>query len=148
MKIEDVKIVDGYAVGAFEYIKRQHAKRLKTDASYRRKCERMDERQTRSLARTFAKGGKRLKELREIPGYTADVENEERTKNAMQVAILDARKRSGLTQAKIAERMGIPQPNVSRIEHKADALTYRTFAAYLRACGFAFSVRLTPLPKE
>lgn len=145
MKIEDVKIVDGYAVGAYEYIKQQHAKRLKTDAKYRRTCERSDERQTRALARTFARGGKRLKELREIPGYTADVENEERTKNAMQIAILEARKRSGYTQAEIAKRMGIPQPNVSRIEHKADALTYKTFAAYLRACGFAFSVALSPL---
>ena len=45
---------------------------------------------------------------------------------------LAARKKSGLRQFEIAERMGIPQSNVSRIEHQTDALTYKTFAAYLR----------------
>ena len=91
---------------------------------------RLAEQQTHSLARTLSRGGKRLRDLREIPGFAAE-ENEVRAKNAMQLAILDARKRSGLKQGEIAALMGIPQSNVSRIEHQTDALTFKTFAAYL-----------------
>ena len=138
---EEAKIVPG----AWNTIKKRHAERCAADPHYKREYERRGERlaeqQTRTLARTLAKGGKGLRDLREIPGF-AEEENEVRTKNAMQVAILAARKKSGLKQGEIAERMGIPQSNVSRIEHQTDALTYKTFAAYLRACGFGFKVQL------
>ena len=141
---EEARIVPG----AWKTIKKRHAQRCAADPHYKRDYERRGERlaeqQTRSLAQTFAKGGKRLRDLREIPGF-AEEENEVRTKNAMQVAILAARKKSGLRQFEIAERMGIPQSNVSRIEHQTDALTYKTFAAYLRACGFGFKVQLQSL---
>lgn len=138
---EEARIVPG----AWKAIKKRHAERCAADPHYKREYERRGERlaeqQTRTLARTLAKGGKGLRDLREIPGF-AEEENEVRTKNAMQVAILAARKKSGLKQGEIAERMGIPQSNVSRIEHQTDALTYKTFAAYLRACGFGFKVQL------
>ena len=143
---EEAKIVPG----AWKAIKKQQAVRCAADSKYKndyeRKAERLAEQQMRSLARTFAKGGKGLRDLREIPGFAAE-ENEVRTKNAMQVAILNARKKSGLKQGEIAERMGIPQSNVSRIEHQTDALTFKTFAAYLRACGFGFKVSLCALAK-
>ena len=139
--VEEARIVPG----AWKAIKKRHAERCAADPHYKREYERRGERlaeqQTRTLARTLAKGGKGLRDLREIPGF-AEEENEVRTKNAMQVAILAARKKSGLKQGEIAERMGIPQSNVSRIEHQTDALTYKTFAAYLRACGFGFKVQL------
>lgn len=134
--------------GAWDTIKKRHAARCASDpafaADYKRRSERLAEQQTRSLARTLSRGGKRLRDLREIPGFAAE-ENEVRTKNAMQLAILDARKRSGLKQGEIAALMGIPQSNVSRIEHQTDALTFKTFAAYLRACGFGFKVQLCDL---
>ena len=143
---EEAKIVPD----AWKTIKKRHAARCAADSNYKRdyerNAERLAEQQTRSLARTFAKGGQRLRDLREIPGFAAE-ENEARTKNAMQVAILNARKRSGLRQGEIAARMGIPQSNVSRIEHQSDALTYKTFSAYLRACGFGFRVSLCSLAK-
>ena len=143
---EEAKI----APGAWKAIKRRHEARCAADPNYKRdyerNAERLAEQQTHSLARTFAKGGRGLRDLREIPGFAAE-ENEVRTKNAMQVAILNARKKSGLKQGEIAARMGIPQSNVSRIEHQTDALTFKTFAAYLRACGFGFKVSLCALAK-
>ena len=146
----EVNIAEGARIvpDAWKTIKKRYAARCAADSNYKRDYERnakrLAEQQARSLARTFAKGGKGLRALREIPGFTAE-ENEVRTKNAMQVAILNARKRSGLRQGEIAARMGIPQSNVSRIEHQTDALTFKTFAAYLRACGFGFKVSLCAL---
>lgn len=143
---EEAKIVPG----AWDTIKKRHAARCASDskfaADYARRGEKFAEQQTRSLARTLSRGGKRLRDLREIPGFVAE-ENEVRTKNAMQIAILDARKQSGLKQGEIAALMGVPQSNVSRIEHCSDALTYKTFAAYLRACGFGFGITLQPLSR-
>ena len=149
---EGMSIVEGARIvpGVWKTIKKRHAARCAADSNYKRdyerNAERLAEQQTHSLARTFAKGGKGLRDLREIPGFAAE-ENEARTKNAMQVAILNARKKSGLKQGEIAARMGIPQSNVSRIEHQTDALTFKTFAAYLRACGFGFKVSLCALAK-
>ena len=148
----EVKIAEESRIvpGAWKIIKKRHAARCAADSGYKRdyerNAERLAEQQTRSLDRTFAKGGKGLRDLREIPGFAAE-ENEVRSKNAMQVAILNARKKSGLKQGEIAARMGIPQSNVSRIEHQTDALTIKTFAAYLRACGFGFKVSLCALAK-
>lgn len=143
---EEARIVPG----AWKTIKKRHEARCAADPKYKleyeRNAERLAEQQARSLARTFAKGGRRLRDLREIPGFIAE-EGEVRAKNAMQIAILNARKRSGLNQGEVAARMGIPQSNVSRIEHQTDALTFKTFAAYLRACGFGFKVSLCALAK-
>jgi hypothetical protein len=83
--------------------------------------------------------GKTLEELREIPGFD---EYQERAMNALQMALLDARKRSGLKQTEIGKRMKFPQANVSQIEHSTDAITFKTFAAYLKACGFSFAIDL------
>jgi len=129
--------------GAMQEILRQHKKNMETDARYRRSYDKLRERQAKALARDFKKGGKALNDLRSIPGFKEE-EDELRMKNAMQIAIYEAKQRSGLKQKEIAERMGIPASNVCRIEHSGDAITYKTFAAYLKACGFAFSLSLVP----
>jgi ribosome-binding protein aMBF1 (putative translation factor) len=136
MNIKDeAKIIHG----AWEEIKRRHEKKLAADSAYRKTYERTKENGIKKRAAAFTKGGKVLDEMREIPGFD---EYHERGVNALQTALIDARKRSGLKQTEIAKRMKIPQANVSRIEHCADAITFKTFAAYLKACGFSFSVNL------
>lgn len=50
--------------------------------------------------------------------------------------LADMRKRLGLTQAEVAERMKVRQERVSAIERaKVDASELRTLAAYIRALG-------------
>ena len=112
-----------------------------TTPAYRRRRKALDERQTRSLAKDLSgerKGG--IEELRDIPGF---VENEAsiRKENALHLAMMEAKKRSGLSQTEIAARLGMPQPNVSRIEH-SEVVTFNTFADYLMACGFGFTINL------
>jgi len=76
------------------------------------------------------------------PGFADGLETFRR-EYAMNVAMYKAKKESGLTQSAIAERMGIPRPNVSRIEHSR-TVSFDTFCAYLKACGFGFSFNLMP----
>ena len=61
--------------------------------------------------------------------------------NALHLAMMEAKKRSGLSQSAIARRLGMPQPNVSRIEH-SEVVSFNTFADYLMACGFGFTINL------
>ena len=112
-----------------------------TTPTYRRRRKALDERQARSLAKDLSgkrKGG--IEELRTIPGF---IENEAsiRKENALHLAMMEAKKRSGLSQTEIAARLGMPQPNVSRIEH-SEVVTFNTFAQYLTACGFDFGIKL------
>ena len=103
--------------------------------------EALDERQAKSLAKDLSgerKGG--IEELRTIPGFV-ESEPSIRKENALHLAMMEAKKRSGLTQTEIAIRLGMPQPNVSRIEH-SEVVTFNTFAEYLFACGFDFTINL------
>ena len=112
-----------------------------TTATYRRHRKALNERQAKSLAKDLSgkrKGG--IEELRTIPGFV-ESEPSIRKENALHLAMMEAKKRSGLTQTEIAARLGMPQPNVSRIEH-SEVVTFNTFAAYLFACGFDFSINL------
>ena len=104
------------------------------------------ERGVRADAKMYAREhGKRLDALRrDCPGF-AENENADRTATALKAAMLDARDRSGLTQAEIAARMGAEPSNVSRLLHGAGGVNGATFAAFLRACGFGFKVELFPL---
>lgn len=111
----------------------------------RRRRRALDDRQARSLAKDLSgerPGG--LAELREIPGF-AENESSIRRENALHLAMMEAKRASGLTQAQIARRLGMAQPNVSRLEH-SQSVTFRTFSAYLLACGFDFTIRLRPVP--
>lgn len=64
--------------------------------------------------------------------------------NVLHLAIIEAKKKSGLSQTEIAARLGMPQPNVSRIEH-SEVVSFNTFADYLMACGFDFTINLKPI---
>ena len=118
-----------------------------TTATYRRRRKALDERQAKSLAKDLSgerKGA--IEELRTIPGFV-ESEPSIRKENALHLAMMEAKKRSGLTQTEIAARLGMPQPNVSRIEH-SEVVTFNTFTEYLVACGFDFTIRLRPVEKE
>lgn len=115
-----------------------------TTPTYRRRRKALDERQARSLAKDLSgkrKGG--IEEMHTIPGF---IENEAsiRKENALHLAMMEAKKRSGLSQSAIARRLGMPQPNVSRIEH-SEVVSFNTFADYLMACGFDFTIDLRPV---
>jgi ribosome-binding protein aMBF1 (putative translation factor) len=140
--MKNLKEAAAIVPNAWNEIKKRHEKNLAEDKTYRKAFEQIKARGIRSRAKAFQTGGKPLEELREIPGFN---ESAERALNAMQYAILDARKRSGLKQTEIAQRMKVPQANVSRIEHSTDAMTFKTFAAYLKACGYSFSITLQKL---
>ena len=82
-----------------------------------------------------------LKALRRhCPGF-AENEPQARAFAEFKAAMAEARRESGLTQTEIAQRMGMAQPNVCRIERMDTPLSCRTFAAYMAACGCTFEVR-------
>ena len=113
-------------------------------AAYQKRKKALDDRQAKSLAKDLS--GKRkgaIEELRAIPGFV-ESESAIRKENALRLAMMEAKKRSGLNQLEIAERLGMPQPNVSRIEH-SPMVTFNTFSAYLFACGFDFKIDLRPI---
>lgn len=62
---------------------------------------------------------------------------------ALHHAMMEAKKRSGLSQSAIARRLGMPQPNISRIEH-SEVVSFNTFADYLMACSFDFTINIRP----
>lgn len=145
-KIDKSKVVPG----AWATAKAQQAERLDRDprarAAWERRMARDAERGVRADAKMYAREhGKRLDALRrDCPGF-AENENADRTATALKAAMLDARDRSGLTQAEIAARMGAKPSNVSRLLHGAGGVNGATFAAFLRACGFGFKVDIFPL---
>jgi transcriptional regulator with XRE-family HTH domain len=49
--------------------------------------------------------------------------------------LAEVRRRRGLTQSQIAERMGVSQRRVSAIEHGEEQATRTTLAAYVQAFG-------------
>lgn len=55
--------------------------------------------------------------------------------------LAEARTRAGLTQAEVAERLGIGQPDVSKLERRSDVLL-STLRAYARAIGARLHVAL------
>lgn len=119
----------------------------KAKAAWERRMERSAERSVKATARMYAKNhGRELDALRrDCPGF-AENENADRTATALKAAMLEARDRSGMTQAEIAERMGVEPSNLSRLLHGGGGVNGATFAAFLRACGFGFTVALVPFP--
>ena len=67
--------------------------------------------------------------------------------NAFLRALVEAKQISGLSQKTIAERIGKPQSNVSRMEH-SNSVSFKTFCDYLAACGFDFIINLKPQRKD
>ena len=138
---------------AWAIIKARQAERFRRDpkakAAWERRMARNAERSVKADARMFARErGSQLDALRrDCPGF-AESENAERTAVALKVAMMEARDRSGLTQAEIAGRMGVRPSNLSRLMHGAGGVNGATFAAFLRACGFGFTVALVPFTKR
>lgn len=141
-KTKEQKLAEGKARA--DAFMRQFAD-YETTPAHRRRRQALDDRQAQSLAKDLSgerKGG--LEELREIPGF-AENEAAIRKENALHLAMMEAKRSSGLTQTQIAQRLGMPQPNVSRLEH-ARSVSFSSFSAYLMACGFDFTIRLRPVP--
>ena len=56
--------------------------------------------------------------------------------------IREARRRAGLTQQALADRLGTAQSVVARWESEATAPSFDTVVRVVRACGFELDVRL------
>lgn len=104
--------------------------------------KKLTKKQQELQAECRARSRRHLRSVRARPHWDESMEAF-REEYALATAMEAARSRSGLTQAQIAARMGIPQSNVSRIENKV-SVSFRTFVAYLKACGFSFRVQIMP----
>jgi len=68
---------------------------------------------------------------------------EEAIQKELWLQLVEARKRTGLTQEQVAGRMGISQAQVARIEKRGyDSYTLRTLRRYLEALGSHFSLKV------
>lgn len=59
---------------------------------------------------------------------------------ALIAAMLDARQKAGLTQAQVAERMGVKQPVVAKIEGGKSNVSFDTLKRYAHATGCKIKV--------
>lgn len=71
--------------------------------------------------------------MREDPEYRREYEALEE-EFALIAAMIDARSKAGLTQAQVAERMGVKQPVVARIEGGSN-VSFNTLKRYAHATG-------------
>lgn len=68
---------------------------------------------------------------------------EEAKKKELWLQLVEARYASGLTQQQVAERMGVSQAQIARIEKQGyDAYTLRTLRRYLEALGNDFKLEV------
>jgi len=72
--------------------------------------------------------------MRDDPEYRREYEalEEEFTLIA---AMLDARRKAGLSQAQVAERMGVKQPVVAKLEGGKSNMSFDTLKRYAHATG-------------
>jgi DNA-binding XRE family transcriptional regulator len=69
---------------------------------------------------------------------------EEAAKKALWLQLVEARQQAGLTQAQMAERLGVTQSQVARIEKKGyEAYTLTTLHRYVQALGADFALEVT-----
>lgn len=85
------------------------------------------------------------------PEYRAIYEDEG-AKKELWLQLVEARQTAGLTQAKLAQRLGVSQAQVARIEKRGyDAYTLNTLRRFVQALGegFALEVKVQqPATKE
>ena len=80
--------------------------------------------------------------LRQDPAFQAIYE-EEAAKSALWLQLVQARLAAGLTQKQVAERLGVSQAQVARIEKEDyDAYTLTTLRKYVAALGEGFSLEV------
>ena len=88
-------------------------------------------------------------ELLEDPEYQA-VYEEEAARSELWLQLVEARQEAGLTQQEMAERLGVSQAQVSRIEKQGyDAYTLNTLRKYVTALGEGYQLEVaihTPEP--
>lgn len=82
-------------------------------------------------------------ELRSNPEYQA-IYDEEAAKGDLWLQLVEARQAAGLTQAELAQRLGVSQAQVARIEKRGyDAYTLTTLRRYVHALGPEFSLEVS-----
>ncbi len=80
--------------------------------------------------------------LMQDPEFQA-VYEEEAAKSALWLQLVEARRSAGLTQKQVAERLGVSQAQVARIEKEDyDAYTLTTLRKYVAALGEGFSLEI------
>ncbi len=68
---------------------------------------------------------------------------EEAAKKELWLQLVEARQAAGLTQAQVAERLGVSQAQVARIEKRGyDAYTLTSLRRYVEALGGEFSLEV------
>jgi predicted XRE-type DNA-binding protein len=81
--------------------------------------------------------------------FLADPENrriydEEAAKKELWLQLVESRQAAGLTQAQVAERLGVSQAQVARIEKRGyDAYTLNTLRRYVSALGEGYALEVT-----
>jgi transcriptional regulator with XRE-family HTH domain len=74
---------------------------------------------------------------------------EEAAKSALWLQLVEARVASGLTQQQMAERLGVSQAQISRIEKEDyDSYTLTTLRRYVAALGGEFELEVNIRRKE
>jgi DNA-binding XRE family transcriptional regulator len=69
---------------------------------------------------------------------------EEAAKKELWLQLVEARQGAGLTQTKVAKRLGVSQAQVARIEKRGyDAYTLNTLRRYVQALGDEFSLEIS-----
>ena len=68
---------------------------------------------------------------------------EEAAKAELWLQLVEARQAAGLTQQQVADRMGVSQAQIARIEKRGyDAYTLRTLKRFLEALGDEFTLEI------
>ncbi len=80
--------------------------------------------------------------LQQSPEYQT-VYDEEAAKSELWLQLVEARQEAGLTQKQMAERIGVSQAQVARIEKEGyDAYTLNTLRKYIAALGDGYSLEV------
>lgn len=83
------------------------------------------------------------KGLDDNPDYRA-VYEEEAAKKELWLQLIEARQAAGFTQQKLAQRLGVSQAQVARMEKRGyDAYTLTSLRKYIKALGKGFSLKVT-----